>query len=166
MTPKQWAMVQAGRPTHVDLSSPLVTLAQAANAGVRSRIIEITPDPASFLFVANIIVPVWKGYYAGPTEIDPETLLYLGVQHAGKSSPDWADAAFSYHPFADLTASDQANGINRDRNGVLSVDLGKNLLAEDGDKLVIDTDCPHAYDPSLAGAGNRFRIQVRVGRMS
>jgi len=169
MTPREIAMVRAGRAIKLYPNlSPYSTKVAAATAGVRSRILEFTPDVAGFLFVPNLIVPLIKAFYAGPTEVDPSTLFYFGVKKAGKQSPDFADSGFSYHNFSELAGKDQANGINRTQDGTLAVDLGNNLLAYDGDVIVIDADGPDALDPALNGSSEtaRFEFQARVGRIN
>lgn len=154
------------RNIDVDLSpslTPWGTLSQTATASNRSRILEYTPTTGGWIYVDGQIEPIIKLYYAGPTEIPAATKFYFGVQRADKGSPDWTDAVVSYRNFAELAADAQQSRLNRGDGGTLVINLGKALWIPDGDKLVIDTDCTQALNPTLSPG--RFEFKATVGRL-
>ena len=165
LTARQLAMIDAGQDVKINPGFRLVSLLQAATANVRSTILEVTPDVGGFVYIRNLIVPIVKAFDATPTEVPGDTEFYLGVQKAGSASVDYAPLGFDYYAFADLTSAAQADGINRDPRGTLAHNLGKALLAEDGDKIVVQTKCSLALDLSKNVANTRFQVAAIIGRM-
>jgi len=158
-------MIDQGQDVTINPGFRLVSLLQAAQAGVRSTIMELTPDVGGFIYIRKLIIPIIKAFNAVPTEVDGDTEFYWGVRRSGSASEDWAPLGFDYYPFRDLTSASQADGINRDPRGTLAKNLGKALLAEDGDVVVIQTKCTQALDLSANVGNTRFQFDAIIGKM-
>lgn len=145
--------------------SPYNTAKTNGVDGARSTVLEFQPDRGGFLGVRQFVQPIIKLFDSTGTELPGDTELFIGVKKAGESSARWAPGSFTYHDFLELSAADQAKGTNRDSQGsTLLKDLGVNVLAEDGDTILVDVKGTKNVDWSQGTP--RFQIKADLGRMA
>lgn len=126
---------------------------QANTAGVRSKIMEITPPNGVFVAVARLLQPVIKLLKSGGGQISPASKVYVGKKRPGDSSPEFAPGVFTLQSFSDLTTAQQRSSDNR---ATLTVDLGKGIGVREQETIVIEIESPDVVDFDQAGTAFEF----------
>lgn len=122
-------------------------------AGVRSRVMVVTPPNGVFLVLARLFAPVVKLLADGGAQIAPSTKVYIGKQRPGDSSPTFLPGVFTLQSFYDLTTAQQRNAENR---STLVQDLGAGIALREQESLVIEVESPDVIDWTEAGTAFEF----------